>query len=87
LKNFCFHNFVFPGCDIRPARLSCSRQTDVLLFSKAEFPLETRHDSARYFLDSRRSFRSKARQVSKADEHGRDEEETPPQWRPINRIS
>jgi hypothetical protein len=24
LKNFYFHNFVFPGCEIRPVRRSCS---------------------------------------------------------------
>jgi hypothetical protein len=50
LKNFCFHNFVFPGCDIRPARPSCSRQTDVVLSPKAEIPAKTRHDYANYFF-------------------------------------
>jgi hypothetical protein len=39
LKNFCFHDFVFPGCDIRPARPSCSRRIDVFLSPKAEIPL------------------------------------------------
>jgi hypothetical protein len=55
LKNFCFHNFVFPDCDIRPARPSCSHRIDVVLSSKAEIPLKTRQDCATYFLNSHRS--------------------------------